>query len=182
MPITVVPSGPLSLPFPSAATLLAWSTTYQGLVGAGSAAAAIDTVHYPYVDETTPPALPFAVLTDGDDLPQSMDRGTFEQSGELMLDLFLIPNHTKYGGQYTDPRDIILDFRNKLGAVLVEMLSNARNPIPDDSGDVFWGLIGWEKALTPQFAYSQDTDTQQTYNGKPVTEVLVAGFKLKWNS
>ena len=182
MPITVVPSGPLALPFPSLATLLAWSTTYQGLVGAGSAAAAIDTIHYPYVDETTPPALPFAVITDGDDLHQTMDRATFEQEGELMLDFFLIPNSTKYGGEYTDPRDIILDFRNKLGAVLEDMLTNARNPIPDMSGNVFWGLTGWDKALSPQFAYSQDVDTLQTYEGNPVTEILVAGFKLKWNS
>jgi hypothetical protein len=182
MPINVVPAGPLALPFPSAATLLAWSSNYQAQLGVGSAAAAIDSIHYPYVDLTTPPVAPFAVLTDGDDLPQTMDHATFEQSGELMLDFYFIPNSTKYGGPYTDPRDIILDFRNKLGAILDDMLTNARNLIPDESGNWFWGMTGWEKAGTPQFAYSQDTDTLQIYNGKPVTEVLWASFKLKWVS
>jgi hypothetical protein len=181
MPITVTPTGPLGLPFPSAATLLAWSSNYQARIGAENAAGAIDTIHYPYLDLTTPPVAPFAVLTDGDDLQQDMEHATFAQSGGLMLDFYMLPNSTKYGGLYTDPRDIILDFRNWLGAVLDDMLTAARNPIPDNSG-TFWGLTGWEKSSTPQFGYSQDTDTLQTYNGTPVTEILMAGFKLKWVS
>ena len=176
MPITVVPSGPLSLPFSALATLVASSTTYQGLVGAGNAAAAIDTIHYPFLDlETQGATLPCSIISDYAALHQSMDRNTFEESGELLLQLFLLPNPA-----YTDPRDVILDFRNNVGAVLVDMLTNARNPVGD--GTTYWGAISWHKHDTPQLCLANDTDLKLVDgSNKPISQFLFAGFVIAWN-
>jgi hypothetical protein len=182
MPISVEPTGPISLPYPSLATLLAWSTTYQGLVGAGDAAGAIDTIRYPYEDLLNAPVpAPFAVITNGDDLHWEMERATFDQTGALSIEFFMLPNTPPYGGIYTDPRDVMLDFCNKLGAVLTEMLTNARNAIPDDSGNFFFNLIRCRQNRAPQLLKSQDTDTLQTVDGSAVTELLFAGYICEWN-
>jgi hypothetical protein len=177
VPLTVVPSGPLSLPFPSAAILLASSTNFRTLVGAGSAAAAFDLIHFPYVDLlNAPPAVPFALLADYDQLTQDQETTTHAESGELLLQFYALPNPA-----LDDPRDIVLDFRNKLGAVLLDMENNARNSVGD--GTTYWGMTKWRKHDTPQPVKTQDAGFNfLDGGGNPVDSFLFAGFVLSWNT
>jgi hypothetical protein len=175
MPVTA--TGPISLPFPSAAILLASSANYQTLVGTGSASVAYNTIHWPYTDvASSPPALPYSSLADYDQLHQDQETTTHAESGELLLQLYMLPNPS-----YTDPRDIITDWRNKLGAILLDMLNNARNPVGD--GTTYWGMTGWKKHDTPQPVKASDCDLQLVDgNDNPIESFLFAGFILTWNT
>jgi hypothetical protein len=171
----------LSLPFPSAATLLASSSNYQTLVGLpGNPTSAFDTIHWPYSDLTTePPPLPYALIADYDALNQDQERWSFAESGDLLLQLFALPDPT-----YTDPRDQITNWRNICGAILIDMLTNARNTIPDtDPAQTYWGLTKWAKHNTPQPVQASDCDLQLVDgNGNPIESFFFAGFVLSWNT
>jgi len=164
MPPTVSATGPLSLPFARCAELVASSETFQTLVGAANAADALEFVKYPYLDvEADNFEPPLALVCDSDDLPQSKNRLT-EQSGELCLQFFLPINE-----ELTDPRDKLLALRNTLGAILDEMLANARNP--NGAGGTYFGMIGWRKDQAPCIAAPERVGV----------EFLFASFIVEWN-
>jgi hypothetical protein len=104
-----------------------------------------------------------------------MERATFAQEGELLLQFFQLPNPT-----LTDPRDLLLDFRNNVGLVLEDMLTNARNP--DGNGGTYWGMTKWRKHQTPQLMRAQDYDLKLTdSDDSPVNKVYFAAFIVEWN-
>lgn len=164
MPPTISATGPLSLPFARCAELVASSATFQTLVGAADASEALELAEYPYLDiESDGFTPPRVLICDSDDLPQSKNRLT-EQSGELCLQFFL-----PVDPDLTDPRDQLLDLRNTLGAILDEMLANARNP--NGLGGTYFGMIGWRKEQTPCLAAPERLGI----------EFLFASFIVEWN-
>lgn len=173
MPISVSPTGPLGLPFPRLAELLAASATYQTAVGAANAAEALETIQYPYVDlENDGLALPSACITDEDGNAQEMNRLT-EQSGTLGIEFwFPLPVGL------TDKRDIVIDFRNTLGAILEEMLANAKNP--NGSGGFYFGMVSWSKhdRGTPRIV--QPVELESDPGSATPEPFLYAAFLIEW--
>jgi hypothetical protein len=176
MPLTVTPTGPLSLPYVLLAQLIAASTNYQTWCGnPGNASAAFNTVVWPYIDlRTTQASVPFALITSSDQLHQSMERGTFAQEGELFLQFFQLPNPS-----LTYPGDLLLDFLNNLGAILEDMLNAARNP--NGSGGFYFGMTKWRQHQAGQLIRAQDYDLKLTSGGEPVNKVYFASFVVDWN-
>lgn len=164
--MSVTPEGSLSLPFYKLAELVSYCPTFIAEVEAEDQAEALTFIEYPYRDiEKDGLLLPGAIITDDDQAQQSKNRQQVE-SGGLFLSFYFLPN-PDYAD---DPKNDLIDFRNKLGAILDEMLERAKNPIPAVD-DFFWGAVRWEKSRTP------------TLVGKPEfdTEFRFAEFLIEWN-
>jgi hypothetical protein len=169
MPLT--PVGPLSLPFAAAAELLAACPTWQQACGVDTAAAARTRIHLFDLDPRDPVTgaqprddlLPCAVLLDEDGLDHRRPRLS-TGSGELLLE-FLLP---------VDPAlsdaERQLDFRNTVGAVLMQMLDLSRQPHP---GGNHWGVTGWRKLVAPQVLTASESRF-----GTP--DALWCAFLLEW--
>lgn len=165
MPITVSPTGPLARPFPHLAELVASSATAQTALGAASAADALELIAYPFLEIEEDFSPPIILIGDMDELNQDMGRLT-DQSGELYLQFFFSLNEA-----LDDPRDQIIDFRNQLGAILTEMLANARNP--NGAGGTFFGMTRWRKHQTPCLIRRKALRTGFDW--------LHAAFVIEWN-
>lgn len=165
----VTPTGPLSKPFEEAALILAACSTYQSECGVASASAAREKIYYPYYDlganENQWP-IPGIIIDDDDLNAQYMERNR-DQGGSLMITFCFEVNE-----DYEDePENQILDFRNKLGAILTEMLTLANTPNPDSlEGFCYLNVVKWEKANTPAKL------------GKPLAEqpMMHAAFVIDW--
>ena len=144
----VIPTGPLSIPFEQAAILLAACPTFWSVCGVASAAAAREKIYYPYYDQGEDGKqwpIPGIIINDDDMNQQFMNRNR-DQGGQFLV-TFCFPVNEDYEGE---PENQILDFRNKLGATLTEMLSLANTPNDDSALSLnYLNVTKWEKWSTP---------------------------------
>lgn len=123
--MAVTPEGRLSLPLHYLRNTLAASSTFQSLVGAVSAAAALEFIYYgSATDESEPPPRCIVRHLAGE-MAERVSNTSWSGSGPLML-LFTLENPTDeqaegYGEKY-------LYVSNQLGSIIDEMLELARNP------------------------------------------------------
>lgn len=149
----VTPTGPLSKPFEQAALILSACPTLQSVCGVASASLARALIYYPYYDlgkNDNAWPIPGVIINDDDMNQQYMNRNR-DQGGSLLV-TFCFPVNETYIAESgnIEPENQILDFRNKLGAILTEMLGLANTPNPDDvDGFCFLNVVKWEKASTP---------------------------------
>tara|TARA_R110002167_G_scaffold61913_4_gene174915 strand:- start:18901 stop:19419 length:519 start_codon:yes stop_codon:yes gene_type:complete len=145
----VTPTGPLSNPFEQTAILLAACTTLRTECGVASASEMEEFLHYPYYyqgeDDNEWP-IPGVILND-DDLNDWFIEANLDQAGAITVTFCFEPN-----SEYVDdPKNQILDFRNKLGTIIekeVLKLRNTPNPSSPD-GLCYINIFRVEKASTP---------------------------------
>ena len=167
----VIATGPLSRPFALAAGLLAASTTFQTLVGAADADAALAFIDYPYVDlESNNYMIPGAYLFDDPSLFQNRERMGGE-AGELGL-VLMAEKSVDYA---TDPRNDLKEWRNILGAILSEMLALAKTPAP--GGDFYWQMTGWKKV---DIGWQQKSEQALDENPTLEQTFRIGLFVLNW--
>lgn len=122
--MAVAPSGPMSLPFSGAKTLLSNSSNFQTWVGAGNATAALASIHLIHLAGTSVAAArPYALIMPGDFFEYTAIAGgagfTFSQSGTLSVmfedDIVSadIPNHD----------DAFFAFTNVIGEIVGDLAS-----------------------------------------------------------
>lgn len=175
MPVTA--TGPLSLPFAAARELMAATATWQDVCDANNAAEAAARI---YLHDSDPPdeeaiegededpdadeLVPFVVLLDEDGLVHKRKRiGSAE--GQLLASFMLA----------VDPAmsrsDQMTTARNKVGAILEEMLALARSQI--SGSNYYWGMTGWDKVVTPQIV----TDSEPRFG---VSDAIWCVYLLEW--
>ncbi|QDT26801.1 hypothetical protein Enr10x_21110 [Gimesia panareensis] len=168
----VTPTGPLSLPFEQAALILAACNTFQSVCGVASASLAREKIYYPYYDlgeKDNAWPIPGIIINDDDMNQQFMNRN-LDQGGSLLV-TFCFPvneNYVSENGEI-EPENQILDFRNKLGAILNEMLALANTPNPD-TNLCYLHVTRWEKWSTPVLLSSPHA----------AEEMMHAAFVLEW--
>lgn len=167
----VIASGPLSRPFALAAELLAASATFQTLVGAADATGALEFIDYPYRDlEAGDYLIPGGYLFDDPGLDQFQER-LGKAGGQLGLVLSAATS-----ADYADvPKNDLKEWRNILGAILSEMLANARGPAA--GGGFYWGMTGWVK-----MGIGWETKSEQSLDANPAAaqKFRVGSFILNW--
>jgi hypothetical protein len=176
----VIADGPLSRPFQLAAILLASSATFRALVGAADEDAALAFIDFPYRDiETVGYQIPGAILTDDDSLIQFRAR-LGEEAGKLAL-VVSAPIPDQFRGGSTDQeiannqRDDSLDWRNTLGAILMEMLAHAR--APRTGGGFYWHLVRWTKV---QIGWCQQSEKERDGSPDDPPNFRIGVFILDW--
>ena len=167
----VTASGPLSRPFALAAELLAASATFQTLVGAANATAAMASIDYPYRDlEAGDYLIPGGYLFDGESLDQFRDWNG-KEGGQLGL----VISAEKSVTHATDSRNDLKEWRNTLGAILSEMLAKSKTPAA--GGGFHWNLTGWRK-----ISIGWQLKSEQALDADPTVEKTfrIGLFILNW--
>lgn len=160
------------MPFALAAKLLAASATFQALVGAADAAAALAYIDHPYRDcETAGYRIPGGYLFDDESCRQFKEHKRGKQGGELFLVLSAAPSET----HAADPENDMQEWRNTLGAILADMEQLAGGPVGD--GSFHLGLTRWDKysigwMTRPEEERDDDPDEFKTFR--------IGLFKLTW--
>lgn len=144
----VTSTGPLSLPFEQTAILLADCLSLRTACDVASASDMLDLIYFPYYDQGVDGKswpIPGVIINDDDWGEQFMNRN-YDQGGSLAVTFCMEPNP-----QYlNDPRNQIKDYRNKLGAILTEVLQKANNPNPNSVDQLCYiNIHKWEKVGTP---------------------------------
>lgn len=168
----VTPTGPLSLPFEQAAIIFAACNTFQSVCGVASAASAREKIYYPYYDRGVNDnewPIPGIIIND-DDLNQQFMNRNRDQGGSLLV-TFCFPINELYIDEdgNIEPENQVLDFRNKLGAILKEMLDLANTPNPDTNFS-YLHVVKWEKWSTPALLGSPHA----------AEEMMHAAFVIEW--
>ncbi|QDV50851.1 hypothetical protein [Gimesia fumaroli] len=164
----VTPTGPLSIPFAQTAILLADCLTLRTACGVASVSEMEEKIHFPYYDQGIDGnnwPIPGVIINDDDWGEQFMNRN-LDQGGSLQVTFCFEPNPD----YEDDPKNQILDFRNKLGEVLKEVLKKSNTPNPTN-GFSYLHVTKWEKSSTPLLL------DDPKYASKPL---MHAAFTFHW--
>lgn len=164
--MAITPSGPFSVPMHALAELVAASATFQLMVAAANAAEALDHVHYPEADTRVDPETgrpkherPYAIVSRGTQWGATkVAIETYQYAGDLQL---TFERNVADGAE--DGPDALLDFQNKIGAILNEMLAKAgwgASP----SGTSYFNLTSSEAVVMPDRYTAAEDETDE---GKP---------------
>lgn len=170
--MTLAASGILAKPFELLANLVASSATFQSLTGTASEAAALAKVHFPFADDeatsgTEHAPAPRAIIEPGDDYETNqVGIGDWAARGTLILSLELrLPTTESATTIYTDAKNELLWFLNKVGAILAEMQANKyTNPATYLNAIGFRLLAGPTKDPS-EFRGTNEGDPGQRYYG-----------------
>lgn len=169
MPVTA--SGPLSLPFQFAAFLLASSATFRALAGAADATEALESICFPFRDvETDGYQIPGAIICHPDGAIQFRER-MGREAGKLCLILSAAIPEEFVG----DPQNDYLDWLNKCGAILNEMLNNAGTPT--GSGNFYWRMTGYTLIAA---GWGEQSEQSRDEEPTAAADFRLATFGLDW--
>jgi len=135
----------MSRPLAGLAELIAACPAFQTAVDAEDADEALTHIHYPKVDldQDTPPARPWAIITDDDMCQWEIDRYT-KSAGSLIIS-FEFPSAADID---VDSADAMLTFTNSVGAIILEALALANTPGPGGTTH-YWAAIKFTRLIAP---------------------------------
>lgn len=165
-------TGPLSKPFALMAELIAGSPTFRTLVGAGSEAAALAYIDYPYRDvEADGYQIPGAYLFDDDAFEQFKIRKDGSQAGQLglVISAAVSVDHA------TDRKNDLKEWRNLLGAILEEML--AKSGTGAAGGGWYGRLTKWTKVSV---GWARKSDSELDADPDAADSFRIGIFILDW--
>jgi len=120
------------------ARLVAASTTFQTLVGAGSAALALPSVYYPSGEDDGTETLPRAIITQTSELSiTALGIKNFSRAGQLNLTIELeVP-----ASDDNSEKEKYIYAMNRFGDIANDIATKARLDDPDNSGETFLNVI-----------------------------------------
>lgn len=151
--LTVQPSGCYTLPLVRCAQLLASCAEVRTMLGAATAALALDAIDYPTRDVENYVAPVPGIIVEGLKQEREYSGG---QRGELEIALYdaVDPAYAISALQPLDFKNDTAAWLNRVGAIVDQFLTASKQPMADFGGHRF-DALSWADVVYPQHCYDE---------------------------